>query len=147
MLKTILAHKLRFFYAAILVLLLAFVRIYEKLLFYDPFLDYFKGEFHSMPLPVFDSFNLFLSLLFRYGLNTFLSLGLLYVVFKDFGMVQFASVLYLVFFVVLIISFFAVIFFYREHNNLLLFYVRRFLIQPVFVLLFIPAFYFQKLNK
>jgi exosortase F-associated protein len=30
---------------------------------------------------------------------------------------------------------------------MILFYIRRFLIQPIFLLLFLPAFYYQKQNR
>jgi exosortase F-associated protein len=127
-----------------LILGFALVRYYEGVLFYDPFLNYFKGDFNHMPLPEFDVFRLILNLFFRYGLNMLISLGLIYVIFKDWMMVQFSFFLYLLSFFVLLIFFFLVINFYGADNNFLLFYVRRFLIQPIFVMLFIPAFYFQK---
>lgn len=131
----------------VFVFLLILVRAFEDQLFYDPFLDYFKNDFNALPLPNYDSVSLFFGLLFRYGLNTILSLGLLYVFFKDIKMIQFVSVLYVFFFLILIGLFFSILYFYGEHNNLLLFYVRRFLIQPIFLILFIPAFYYQKQIK
>jgi len=144
MLKKILKYKLRLFFAVIIIISFALIRAYENSLFYDPFLEYFKRDFYNESLPDYDSIRLFFSLLFRYGLNTLLSIGLIYTIFKDLMMVKFVSFLYLIFFVFLIISFYLVIYLYAEHNNFLLFYVRRFLIQPIFALLFIPAFYFQK---
>jgi exosortase F-associated protein len=131
----------------VFVFLLALVRAFENQLFYDPFLDYFKSDFNSLPLPEYDAMKLFFGLLFRYGLNTVLSLGILYALFKDVEMVEFASILYGFSFLILIVAFFLIIYFYGEHNNLMLFYVRRFLIQPIFVIVFIPAFYYQKQNK
>ncbi|MEN9910323.1 MAG: hypothetical protein RLZZ540_3482 [Bacteroidota bacterium] len=127
-----------------LILGFALVRYYEGVLFYDPFLNYFKGDFNHMPLPDFDVFRLILNLFFRYGLNMLISLGLIYVIFKDGMMIKFSFFLYLLAFSVLLVLFFLVINFYGADNNFLLFYVRRFLIQPIFVMLFIPAFYFQK---
>lgn len=131
----------------VFVFLLALVRAFEDQLFYDPFLDYFKNDFNSLPLPEYDVIKLFFGLLFRYGLNTILSLGILYVFFKDIEMIGFTSILYSFFFLILIVAFFSIIYFFGEHNNLMLFYVRRFLIQPIFVIVFIPAFYYQKQNK
>ncbi|MNE31902.1 hypothetical protein D3C80_1254920 [compost metagenome] len=131
----------------VFVFLLAVVRAFENQLFYDPFLDYFKSDFNSLPLPEYDEIKLFFGLLFRYGLNTVLSLGILYVLFKDIEIIEFASILYGLSFLILIIAFFSIIYFYGEQNNLMLFYVRRFLIQPIFVIVFIPAFYYQKQNK
>ena len=147
MLRILLTHKLRFVLVLLFVLSFALVRAYEDRLFYDPFLDYFKSDFNALPLPVYNSFQLFVGLLFRYGLNMVLSLGLIFTLFKDVTMVKFSSLLYVFFFLVLILSFYVIIYFDGSNNNLMLFYVRRFLIQPIFVLLFIPAFYYQSLTK
>jgi exosortase F-associated protein len=147
MLKILLTHKFRFVFVLLFVLSFVLIRVYEDRLFYDPFLNYFKSDFNSLPLPAYNPFHLFIGLLFRYGLNMVLSLGLIFTLFKDVEMFKFASFLYAFFFMVLIFSFYAVIYFYGERNNMMLFYVRRFLIQPIFILLFIPAFYYQKLHK
>ena len=144
MLRKILNNKIRLAQFLFLVGLLALIRAFEDQLFYDPFLDYFKNDFANLPLPNFNPFQLFFGLLFRYTLNTVVSLGIIYVILKEVQMVKFALVLYYFFFMILIISFFYIIFYIKESNNFVLFYVRRFLIQPIFVLLFVPAFYYQK---
>lgn len=147
MLNKIFQNRIRFLSAIAFVFLLGLVRLLEQHLFYDPFLSYFKDNFNTMPLPAFNSFHLFVSYLFRFGLNMSLSLGLLYVLFKEIELVKFVVFLYLFLFIVLILVFFSVLYFYENQNNLLLFYVRRFLIQPIFIILLIPAFYYQKQNK
>ncbi|MES2805778.1 MULTISPECIES: exosortase F system-associated protein [unclassified Flavobacterium] len=147
MLQKILNNKLRFVQFLLLVVLLVLVRTFENQLFYDPFLDFFKKDFAKLRLPSFDSTQLFLGLLFRYTLNTVISLGIIYVIFKDVAMVKFAFVLYYFFFMILIVAFFYIVYFANENSNWVLFYVRRFLIQPIFVLLFVPGFYYQKQNK
>jgi exosortase F-associated protein len=147
MLNKILQNKADIFISLFLICLLAAVRAFESNLFYDPFLIYFEGDYMSLPLPEFNALLLFLGLLFRYILNTVLSLGIIYFLFKDKEMIKFTSILYLFFFLVLMGAFFFILYFYGSQNNLVLFYVRRFLIQPLFVILFIPAFYFQKLSK
>jgi exosortase F-associated protein len=147
MLQKLLKNKVRLLQFVVLVALLVLIRAFEDQLFYDPFLDYFKNDFTHLPLPDFNSFQLFLGLLFRYTLNTVVSLGIIYVLFKDVQMVKFALVLYYFFFMILIAAFFYIVLFIKGHNNLVLFYVRRFLIQPIFVLLFVPGFYYQKQNK
>lgn len=144
MLRKILNNKIRLAQFLFLVALLALIRAFEDQLFYDPFLDYFKNDFTKLSLPNFNPFQLFFGLLFRYTLNTFVSLWIIYVLFKEVQMVKFALVLYYFFFMILIISFFFIIYYSKGHNNFALFYVRRFLIQPIFVLLFVPAFYYQK---
>ncbi|UFH36774.1 exosortase F system-associated membrane protein [Flavobacterium acetivorans] len=147
MLKILLKHKLKITLVLILIFLFALVRAYEDYLFYDPFLNYFKSDFNGVSLPVYDPFRLFFGLLFRYSLNMLISLAMIYTLFEDESMVKFAGFLYFFFFLILIFSFYTIIYFYGETNNLILFYVRRFLIQPIFALLFIPAFYYQKINK
>jgi exosortase F-associated protein len=144
MLQKLLNHKLRILLAVLLVLLLSLVRGYEDVLFYDPFLKYFKTHYHNLPLPKIEVFPFFSGLLFRYFLNTVLSLAIIYVAFKDIEALKFASLLYLVFFVILVVAFFLILNFMGETNKMTLFYIRRFLIQPIFLLLFLPAFYFQK---
>ncbi|MCI4441910.1 MAG: exosortase F system-associated protein [Lentimicrobium sp.] len=144
MLQKLLNHKVRIVLSTLLILLLVLIRAYEDSLFYDPFLNYFKTDYYNLPLPEINSLQLFFGLLFRYFLNTSISLAIIYVLFKDVEAVKFASVLYLIFFVILIIIFFFVLFYIGETNKMALFYVRRFIIQPLFLLLFLPAFYYQK---
>lgn len=147
MLQKLLNHKIRILLAMMLVVLLALIRAYEDVLFYDPFLNFFKTDYHNLPLPEVSTISLFFGLLFRYFLNTVLSLAIIYVLFKDVEAIKFASILYLVFFVILLVVFFFVLSFFGESNKMALFYIRRFLIQPIFLLLFLPAFYFQKQNN
>ena len=144
MLQKLLNHKIRIALAILFILFLALIRAYEDSLFYDPFLNYFKADYYNLPLPETDAIRLFFGLFFRYFLNTLLSLALIYVFFKDIEAVKFASILYVVFFIILIVAFFLVLSFFGEANKMILFYIRRFLIQPIFLLLFIPAFYYQK---
>ena len=147
MLNKLFQNKARIFFILVLVSLLMLVRAFERQLFYDPFLVYFNGDYLKLPLPTFNSGLLFLGLLFRFSLNAIFSVGILYLLFKDREMILFAAVLYILFFVILIAVFFFIICFFKSDENLLLFYVRRFLIQPLFVIVFVPAFYFQKLKK
>jgi len=147
MLQKLLHHKIRIAIAIVFVLLLVLIRAYEDSLFYDPFLDYFKGDYYNLAIPEIDNLQLFFGLFFRYFLNTIFSLAIIYVLFKDIDAVKFASILFLFFFIFLIIAFFIVLYYYGETNKMILFYIRRFLIQPLFLLLFIPAFYYQKLKS
>lgn len=129
---------------ATLILLLVSVRLFENQLFYDPFLIFFKSSSSTNALPIVDILKLFFSYLFRYFLNTIISLLIIYILFKNKSLIKFTSFLYLIFFIVLISLFFIVYQYFAQTNKMTLFYIRRFLIQPIFLLLFIPAFYFQK---
>lgn len=133
-----------FLLVALCVLTLAFIRFFEETLFYDPFLKYFKNDYLNLSFPSFNGIGLFFSLLFRYVLNASLSIAVIYFLFKDISLTKFASVLYLVLFLILILMFFGIVLFFDEKCNFILFYVRRFIVQPLFLVLFVPAFYIQK---
>lgn len=144
MLKNLWKNRLKIGIALLLVFLLALVRIYEHALFYDPFAYYFEGDYLNLTFPEYNGRKLLFSLASRYFLNAFISLGIIFVLFRDVKLVKFSAFLYAFLFVVLIVSFFALVTFSGNENNFIIFYVRRFLIQPLFVLLFVPAFYYQK---
>jgi len=147
MLRKLLDNKARLLSAIFLVLLLALVRAFESDLFYDPFSDYFKGDYFNLAFPAFETEALFCAMTFRYFLNSIISFGMIYVLFADIGLLKFTGVLYLILYVILIAAFFSLLYFSDSSNNFMLFYVRRFLIQPLFLLLFVPAFYYQRLTK
>lgn len=132
-----------YFFVAVLIGGLVLVRAFEDVLFYDPLLAFYKSDFTNQPWPEMDLFRLSLSLFFRYFLNTVLSLGIIYCLFRNAGLVKFTVLLYAIFFVLLIVAFFAAMAF-AEADKMYLFYIRRFIIQPIFLLLFVPAFFFQE---
>jgi exosortase F-associated protein len=146
MLERVVRNKKKIGWSLFLILLLILIRAFEETLFYDPFLSYFKDEYAHLPFPQINIIKLFLSLGIRFYLNSMISLFLLYVLFKDTKIVKFAAFIYIVLGSVLMISFIFTLTFF-PHEKMTLFYIRRFLIQPIFILLFIPAFYYQKQIK
>ncbi len=126
------------------VLTLAVIRFFETFLFYDPFISYFKSDYLQLPSPEFKVLKLLFNTFLRYSINSVISLGIIYLLFKDIRLTKFASLLYLILGLLLIIAMSVIVTFYDEKSNFVLFYVRRFLIQPLFLVLFVPAFYFQK---
>jgi exosortase F-associated protein len=144
MLQNILKNKSKIGWSLFLLLLLVLIRTFEETLFYDPFLEYYKDEYSQMAFPKLNIFKLFFSLGMRFYLNTVISLMLLYVIFKDKQILKFTALLYMILGSILMISFLFILTFFGEESKMALFYIRRFLIQPIFILLFIPAFYYQK---
>lgn len=126
-----------------LVMALVFIRIFENNIFYDPLIAYFKGNFNATPLPKMHQIKLFASLGFRYYLNSIISLGIIYLLFKNAKTTKLALLLYMVLGSILLISFVFILQFFGETNKMNLFYIRRFIIQPLFLILFVPAFYYQ----
>lgn len=138
---------LRFFLIGILFFLLLLIRGFEDILFYDPLIIYYKGDYKNFPFPEMNMLKLELNIAFRYVLNTIISLGVLWLFFRKTQIIKLSVFLYIILFVFLLIAF-NWIFFNSDgtQNQLALFYVRRFLIHPVFLLIFVAAFYFQKKN-
>lgn len=140
-----LKRALKIIGVVVLCILLVLVRAYEDVLFYDPLLEYFKMDYKQLPLPEMDFTQLLGGVFLRFLLNTILSLCILWIVFMDKDILKLSLFLYAVLFVVLFAAFSFLV--YADgmvDNQLLLFYVRRFLIQPIFLLILLPAFYFQK---
>jgi exosortase F-associated protein len=124
--------------------LLVLIRAYEDSIFYDPLLGYFKAVQEYPTLPEFDTFNLIINLAFRYALNTIISIAILWVIFQNKDIIKLSVILYGLLFIILFVVFYLLLFSSESVHNLALFYVRRFLIQPIFLLILVPAFYFQK---
>jgi len=147
MLKKILNNKLKVAAGLLLVLILIAIRAFEDTLFYDPFLDYFKSNYYNLPIPKLNIIKLFFSLGFRFYINSMISLGLLRLIFNDAKIMKFSIFLYSFLGIILMISFFFILLKFGETNKMNLFYIRRFIIQPLFIILFIPAFYYQRKIK
>ena len=131
----------------VLIILLILVRVFENSLFYDPFIYYFKHSSSEPLLPEFETFKLLFHILYRYILNAAISFSILYVVFKNRSILKFSFLFYGIAFVVLALIFVLLISNLSKDSTLLFFYIRRFLIQPIFILLLVPAFYYQQLMK
>ena len=134
---------------------LVLIRGFEDVLFYDPLLPFFKSIQSYEGLPQFDALKLIANVLLRFLLNTLISLTVLWVLFQNRDVVKLSVLLYTVLFVVLYCVFCYLLLSgnadidgideaSEKESYLSLFYVRRFLIQPIFLLILIPAFYFQK---
>jgi len=126
---------------------LAFIRFFETSLFYDPLIDFYDGKFHTKPFPELKFWTYNLNLVFRYFVNSLISIGIIWYVFKNKNYVKFSILIYAIVFLSGLIAFWVIAHDIQSKDFMLLFYVRRFLIQPILVILLIPAFYFQKLNK
>ncbi|MAB38233.1 MAG: exosortase F system-associated protein [Aequorivita sp.] len=136
---------LKIFGVIILASLLVLIRAFENSLFYDPLLHFFEMDYKSMSLPEMDTFALQTGVALRFLLNTIISLAILWLVFKDRQIIKLSLILYSFLFSILFMAFSFIIFTSEESGgHFVLFYVRRFLIQPLLLLILLPAFYFQK---
>lgn len=128
-----------------LFLMLILIRALVQPYFYDPLLDYFKHDYLNASIPELNFGAYFLNIFYRYFLNTVISLAIIYLVFNDKKALYFSIKFYILLFVVLSLMLFILLKFNVTQGYLLTFYVRRFLIQPLFVFLLLPAFYYQRL--
>jgi len=139
-------RKFRILIILLLFFVLILIRAFEQKLFYDPFIEYFKNDYLYDPMPSFSGSKLLVSLIFRYGLNTVISLLIIYSAFQKKSFVTFALKFYMIAFVILSITFFIILKGELAHGYLFSIYIRRFLIHPLFVLLLLPAFYYKQLT-
>lgn len=130
----------------VLFLALVLVRAFQHELFYDPFIEYFRNGYLYDTIPVFSGSKLLLNLIFRYGLNTIISLAIIYVAFQNWDFLIFSIKFYFFAFILLVITFFIILKGELADGYLFAFYVRRFLIHPLFVLILLPAFYYKQLT-
>ena len=137
---------IRSFLIFFLVVLLIMVRAYLAPYFYDPLNNYFKNDYLYMGIPKLDFVNYFMNILLRFTINSGISLIIIYLIFKDLKGVRFAVKFYSLSFIVLGLFLFILLMYNISNDYMLAFYVRRFLIHPIFLLVLVPAFYFQKLK-
>lgn len=120
------------------------VRILEDQIFYDPFLNYFHIANENIYFPEFELVKLILSHVFRFILNLFFSCVIIHFLFKNKDWtIQGALLISIIF----AITF--PIYLYCIHDRfqigyLFSFYMRRFVIQPLILLLIVPLFYYRK---
>ncbi|CAH8282615.1 exosortase F-associated protein [Mariniflexile fucanivorans] len=132
---------------SVLVGFLILIRLFENDLFYDPYLTFFQNDYLYIDSPRREIFKLTLFTSLRYFLNTIISLGILYVVFKDKSIIKFSALSYAFAFVILIAIYLYFVINPRHEDYYLFFNLRRFLIQPIILILLLPAFYYHKLRN
>jgi len=141
-------HKIvTYILVGILLVLLVLIRAYESVLFYDPYLTFFENDYLYMDSPRREILKLVLFTSLRFLLNTVISLGVLYLIFKDKSIVKFSVIIFAVAYVLLLIPFLYFVINPNQEDYYLFFNIRRFLIQPIGLILLLPAFYYYKLNR
>lgn len=140
----VLGIKFSFFQMAVAALgvcTLAAVRYFEHHLFYDPFIEFFKSNYQAKAFPNIQLYALLVSVSFRYFLNAIIGLVLIKVLFIKKEYVKAAALVYLIAFLVFISVYFLLL--VNQSDYFFLFYVRKFLIHPVLLLILLPAIFFN----
>lgn len=126
---------------------LVLIRVFESSLFYDPFISFYKSHYSLKILDDLNYTKLFGHTFLRYFLNTVISISILYIAFKAKDILKISIVFYSMAFIILIFAYIALATTLTKETYQLFFYVRRFLIQPIFILLLLPAFYYNRIKK
>lgn len=141
--------KLRYRIAIIslLVGLLVLIRFFEHSMFYDPLIDFYQSDYLNDKVPHFITWKLLANVFLRFLLNTGISLAIIYVAFLDKNILKFSFLLYVLLFTACFSGLAFLILTIENENFMALFYLRRFLIHPIFVIILLPAFYYFRLKN
>lgn len=141
------SKSVKFILIFLLVSLLFVIRAFESDLFYDPLIVYFQNDYLYTKMPEINTWKLVIDTLLRYILNSLITIGIIQVAFEKKRFVKFAGFFLMLAFIILIVIYVFLLRNQFESGYLFPFYIRRFLIHPLFLLLLLPAFYYHKLNK
>ena len=137
---------LKYAIVIVLVLLLILIRYFEDALFYDPYLEFFKNDYLYIDSPRRETFKLVMYTSFRFLLNTIISIGILFLAFKSKSVMKFSIMIYVLSYLFLLAAFLFFVVNPKQEDYYLFFNIRRFLIQPIILLVLLPAFYYHKLT-
>ena len=121
------------------------IRMVESEIFYDPFLAYFHQANKQIPIPDVVWSKLIFNHLFRTFLNIFFSAIVLQGFFNNKKWTIQGILLMLLVFVITFPIYLYCLHTKLEVGYLFTFYMRRFVIQPIILLLIIPLFYYRKM--
>jgi len=131
----------------VLVLLLALIRYFEDSLFYDPYLQFFENDYLYIDSPRQEALKLVIFTTLRYVLNSVISIVILYVIFKSRSIVKFSAIIYGIAYLFLLAAFLFFVISPKQEDYYLFFNIRRFLIQPLILVVLLPAFYYNKIRR
>lgn len=137
------SKTIRIILILLLFFLLILVRFFADSYLYDPLISYFNHDYLSDSIPPIHGRKLLLHMFFRYSINTIISLIIIWVAFQNKSYLRFSVKFYVLAFIFLSFAFFAILKGELRQGYLLAFYIRRFIIHPLFVLILLPAFYYK----
>ena len=135
---------LSWFFVVLGILGLISIRMLEDQILYDPFLPYFHEANKHAVFPNFELAKLIFSYSLRFLLNLFFSGMVVYFVFKNKAWTVQAIILMGIVFAITLPIYLYCIHTKFEIGYLFSFYMRRFVIQPLILLVIIPLFYYRK---
>lgn len=138
------SKTLRIILTTILFGTLFLIRAYEMDLFYDPLIIYFQNDYLYTSIPEIDHWHLIADMFFRYCMNSVISIGIIYLIYQKKKYVKFTGFAMMFAFIIMIFVFSMLLRSNFESGYLLPFYIRRFIVHPIFLIILLPAFYYYK---
>ena len=120
------------------------IRFFEKSYFDDGLICFFQHDYLTEPLPKFLIFKIIWIDSIRFWLNTAISIMILSLYFNRSGLLNFLLLIFTAGYFISMLVFYLSIESYQAGHYLILFYSRRFLIQPLLLLLLAPALWYQE---
>ncbi|WP_196892329.1 exosortase F system-associated membrane protein [Aureivirga marina] len=139
--------KLRIFLIICGFISLVLVRFLSNKWLQDPLRTFFETKAISDVLPKINFWSHFWKNSILFFINECISIAILFLFFMEKNVVKFSLWFYQIAFIILSIAFFILLEINNPEYNRILFYIRRFLIHPLFLLILLPAFYFQKMKE
>ena len=121
------------------------IRMMESEIFYDPFLNYFHEANKQLTVPDFVWGKLIMHHIFRFILNIIFSAIILQAFFNNKKWTIQGLILMTLVFVITFVVYLYCLHTKLDVGYLFTFYMRRFVIQPLILLLIIPLFYYRKM--
>jgi exosortase F-associated protein len=140
-------NVLKYILLFILFGLLILIRLFEHELFYDPYLTFFQNDYLYIDSPRREILKVTTFTTLRFALNSLISLGILFLFFKDKSIIKFSVLIFLIAYFILIAIYLYFVVNPKQDHYYLFFNIRRFLIQPIILILLLPAFYYNKLKS
>ena len=129
------------------ILVLVAVRFLRAEYFYDPLESFFRSDFkNQLQFPLLDFLELLKSYSFTYFLNSFLSIIIIYRYFPKKDILKFLVVLFGLFYVALLVIF-ILSFVFVSDDFLVFYYIRRFVLNPLLLILILPAYFYNSYIK
>ncbi len=131
---------------AVLLMLVA-VRLNESRWFPEKLIDFFgKDLYPDNPLPAL-GFTDYISLLLRYLTNSILSIVFLHIWFGNEQITRFLIKFFIAIGIIMFLLFGIAVYTYQPGQYLFLFYIRRLIIQPVWLFILFPIIFYLENRK
>jgi exosortase F-associated protein len=123
------------------------IRFFQQDLFYDPFDEYFHTNFQALPFPEVDLWKWMFSNSIRFLLNSSMSIGIIWFLYKSAAFVKAGLWVYGFAFIILTIAILILLQLDATLAKMALFYTRRFLIHPLLLFILVAGCYYLKSRK